>query len=149
MKQKVYDYLKTIPKGKVVTYGQIAEYLCNKNLSRVVGNILHINPEPINQPCYKVVNQKGELSKISKEIHENTLNALINSEKCAETFWNNYKVKEPKYVWGTTKNYNDHENREVGSLSRWLVNKYEQRTMNKIIGSDEDCNGLIEASLEK
>ncbi len=81
---------------------------------------------------------------IAKEIHENTLNALINSEKCAETFWNSYKVKEPEYVWGTTKNYNDHENREVGSLSRWLVNKYEQRTMNKIIGSDEDCNGFYE-----
>lgn len=63
MKQKVYDYLKTIPKGKVVTYGQIAKHLGNKNLCRVVGNILHNNPDPINQPCYKVVNSKGELSK--------------------------------------------------------------------------------------
>jgi len=63
MKQKIYDYLKTIPKGKVVTYGQIAEYLGNKNFCRVVGNILHNNPDPIHQPCYKVVNSKGELSK--------------------------------------------------------------------------------------
>lgn len=36
MKEKVYEFLTTIPKGKVVTYGQIAEYLGNKNLSRVV-----------------------------------------------------------------------------------------------------------------
>lgn len=63
MKQKIYDFLKTIPKGKVVTYGQIAEYLGNKNFCRIVGNILHNNPDPINQPCYKVVNYKGELSK--------------------------------------------------------------------------------------
>lgn len=62
MKQKVYDYLKTIPKGKVVTYGQIAEYLGNKKLARVVGNILHVNPDPIGQPCFKVVNAKGELA---------------------------------------------------------------------------------------
>ncbi|MBQ0035492.1 MAG: MGMT family protein [Firmicutes bacterium] len=62
MKYKVYKYLKTIPSGKVVTYGQIGEYLGNKKLARVVGIILHNNPDPINQPCYKVVNQKGELS---------------------------------------------------------------------------------------
>lgn len=30
MKEKVYSYLTTIPKGKVVTYGQIAAYLGNK-----------------------------------------------------------------------------------------------------------------------
>lgn len=63
MKQKIYEFLTTIPKGKVVTYAQIAEYLGNKNLCRVVGNILHINPDPIKYPCYKVVNSKGELSK--------------------------------------------------------------------------------------
>ncbi len=63
MKDKVYEFLKTIPKGKVVTYSQIAEYLGNKNLCRVVGNILHNNPDPIRYPCYKVVNRKGELSR--------------------------------------------------------------------------------------
>lgn len=62
MKNKVYEFLKFIPKGKVVTYGQIAEYLGNKKLSRVVGNILHVNPDPIKYPCYKVVNSKGQLS---------------------------------------------------------------------------------------
>lgn len=46
-----------------MTYAQIAEYLGNKNLCRVVGNILHNNPDPIGYPCYKVVNSKGELSK--------------------------------------------------------------------------------------
>lgn len=63
MKDKVYEFLITIPKGKVVTYSQIAEYLGNRNLCRVVGNILHNNPEPTKYPCYKVVNNKGELSK--------------------------------------------------------------------------------------
>ena len=59
MRDKVYEFLKIIPQGKVVTYGQIAEYLGNKNLARVVGNILHNNPNEEKYPCYKVVNSKG------------------------------------------------------------------------------------------
>lgn len=63
MKEKAYEFLKTIPKGKVVTYGQIAEYLGNKRLARFVGNILHSNPDGDKYPCYKVVDSKGNLSK--------------------------------------------------------------------------------------
>ncbi len=62
MKQKVYEFLRTIPAGKVVTYGQIAEFLGNKKLSRVVGNILHVNPQPDVYPCFKVVNAQGRLA---------------------------------------------------------------------------------------
>ena len=60
--QKVYDYLLTMPKGKVVTYGQIAEHLGNKGLARAVGNILHKNPDGDKYPCYKVVNSDGKLA---------------------------------------------------------------------------------------
>ena len=63
MKEKVYEFLRTIPKGKVVTYGQIAEYLGNKKFARVVGNILHNNPDEKKYPCYKVIDSKGKLSK--------------------------------------------------------------------------------------
>lgn len=63
MKEEVYEFLRTIPKGKVVTYGQIAEYLGSKKLARVVGNILHNNPDKEKYPCYKVVDSKGNLSK--------------------------------------------------------------------------------------
>ena len=62
MKGKVYDFLKTIPKGKVVTYGQIAAHLGNPKLARVVGNILHQNPDPAHIPCHRVVNAKGEVA---------------------------------------------------------------------------------------
>ena len=63
MQEENLKYLLTVPKGKVVTYGQIAEFLGNKNLSRAVGNALHRNPDGDKYPCYKVVNSKGELSK--------------------------------------------------------------------------------------
>jgi O-6-methylguanine DNA methyltransferase len=62
MKEKIYAYLLLIPKGKVVTYGQIAAYLGDKRLARAVGNALHKNPDPDKYPCYKVVNAKGQLS---------------------------------------------------------------------------------------
>ena len=55
--------MKTIPKGKVVTYAQIADYIGNRKLARVVGNILHNNPNEDEYPCYKVVDSKGNLSK--------------------------------------------------------------------------------------
>ncbi len=63
MKDKILNYLRTIPKGKVTTYGSIAEYLGNKKLARYVGNVLHSNPDGDKYPCYKVVNARGELSK--------------------------------------------------------------------------------------
>jgi O-6-methylguanine DNA methyltransferase len=62
MKESVYELLKTIPRGKVATYGQIAVYLGNKNLARVVGNILHNNPDPSQYPCHRVVNSKGQVA---------------------------------------------------------------------------------------
>jgi len=62
LSQRVYEYLTTIPKGKVVTYKQVAENLGNKGLARGVGNILHKNPDEHRYPCYKVLNSKGELA---------------------------------------------------------------------------------------
>lgn len=62
MQDKVLQYLTTIPKGKVVTYGQIAEAIGHSGAARAVGNALHNNPDGDKYPCYKVVNSKGELS---------------------------------------------------------------------------------------
>ena len=54
--------VKTIPRGKVATYGQVAVAAGNKKMARVVGNVLHKNPEPGEIPCHRVVNCKGKLS---------------------------------------------------------------------------------------
>lgn len=60
--KRIYEAVKTIPKGHVATYKQIAELAGDKNMSRAVGNALHKNPDPDNIPCFRVVNSKGELS---------------------------------------------------------------------------------------
>ena len=63
LNDKVYEFVKGIPQGKVATYGQIALHLGNRNFARVVGNILHGNPAPEHIPCHRVVNAQGQLSR--------------------------------------------------------------------------------------
>ena len=60
--EKVYDIVAQIPKGKVTTYGCIAMRLGNIRLSRLVGNALHANTDPVNVPCHRVVNREGKLA---------------------------------------------------------------------------------------
>ena len=60
---KVYEFVKSIPRGKVATYGQIALHLGNRNFARAVGNILHGNPDSEHIPCHRGVNTQGRLSK--------------------------------------------------------------------------------------
>ena len=62
LKTKIYNAVRSIPKGKVATYKQIAEIAGNSKLARVVGNALHRNPDHSSIPCHRVVSAKGELS---------------------------------------------------------------------------------------
>lgn len=62
MIRRIYDIVKMIPFGCVATYGQIADLAGNRYLARVVGNVLHRNPDPDNIPCFRVVNAKGKLA---------------------------------------------------------------------------------------
>lgn len=58
--QDVYRIVSEIPKGKVMTYGQIGK-IVGVN-PRLVGKILHKNPDPENIPCHRIVNIKGEVA---------------------------------------------------------------------------------------
>ena len=60
--KRIYEAVKKIPRGKVATYGQVAELAGDKKMARAVGNALHKNPDPDTIPCYRVVNAKGELA---------------------------------------------------------------------------------------
>ena len=60
--KRIYEAVMQIPKGRVATYGRIAELAGDKRMARAVGNALHKNPDPDHIPCFRVVNSKGELS---------------------------------------------------------------------------------------
>lgn len=60
--EKVYDAVKRIPRGRVATYGQIAEIVGCPGGSRAVGNALHVNPFAPVVPCHRVVAADGSLA---------------------------------------------------------------------------------------
>mgnify|MGYP003414679608 FL=1 len=60
--EKIYEVVKSIPKGKVATYGQVALLAGNPRWARVVGYALHVNPEPGIIPCHRVVNREGRVA---------------------------------------------------------------------------------------
>jgi len=57
----VYDIVAQIPKGKVLTYGDIAKAASLKT-PRQVGWLLHRNTDPRNIPCHRVIFSDGSLS---------------------------------------------------------------------------------------
>ena len=60
--ERIYDVVRSIPRGKVMTYGQVALLAGNPRWARVVGYALHKNPEPGVIPCHRVVNRNGRLA---------------------------------------------------------------------------------------
>ena len=58
-KKEVYAIVGTIPRGKVVTYGQIAWLAGYPNHSRLVGHILKNTRPELHFPCHRVVNSQG------------------------------------------------------------------------------------------
>lgn len=60
--EKIYAVVARIPYGKVATYGQIARMAGNPHWSQIVGYALHVNPDPENIRCYRVVNRFGRVS---------------------------------------------------------------------------------------
>lgn len=95
--EKIYEQVKKIPYGKVATYGQIAIMAGNPHWSQVVGFALHVNPDPKNIRCYRVVNRFGEVSKAFAFGGENEQISLLNAEgvKVDE----NGRVDLKKYLW--------------------------------------------------
>ena len=60
--EKIYEVVKSIPKGRVATYGQVALLAGNPHWARVVGYALHVNPNPGIISCHRVVNREGRVA---------------------------------------------------------------------------------------
>lgn len=77
---RVYEYVKTVPKGKVVSYGQVALAIGAPRASRQVGWALHANPMPGIVPCHRVVFKNGSLCKGFAFGGESAQRALLQEE---------------------------------------------------------------------
>lgn len=59
-KTKLFDLLELIPSGQISTYKILGEKL---NLNpRVIGKILHANPNPTRYPCHRIVKSDATLA---------------------------------------------------------------------------------------
>ncbi|MBX2960947.1 MAG: MGMT family protein [Cyclobacteriaceae bacterium] len=56
----VYEVVKLVPKGRITSYGAIANYLGTKGSARMVGWAMHGAPKGV--PAHRVVNSKGLLT---------------------------------------------------------------------------------------
>ena len=77
---KVYEVVRSVPEGKVTTYGAIAKYLGSPQSSRMVGwamNAAHSHPDI---PAHRVVNRKGLLTGKHHFWGSNVMNQLLENE---------------------------------------------------------------------
>lgn len=58
--QDVYELVARIPKGRVMTYGQIAALCGSPRSARIVGQVAHWGP--LDLPWQRVVNKRGGLA---------------------------------------------------------------------------------------
>lgn len=59
---EIYDIVREIPQGQVVTYGQLAKLARKPQGSRMVGQALCNVPSEFNLPCHRVVNSQGRVA---------------------------------------------------------------------------------------
>lgn len=90
-KQQVQGVVSHIPKGKVMTYGQIATLCGRPSAARIVGGIAHYG-DP-NLPWQRVVKQDGSLAEgfpggvaghesVLKQDGVETMNGKVDMERC-------------------------------------------------------------------
>jgi methylated-DNA-[protein]-cysteine S-methyltransferase len=64
-KEKVFNVVKKIPKGSVLTYKQVAEKAGSPKAYRAVGNILSNNYDPA-IPCHRIIKSNGKLGEYNR-----------------------------------------------------------------------------------
>jgi len=60
--ETIYRAVRNVPRGRVASYGQIAELAGLEGHARQVGYALHALPDGSGVPWHRVINAKGEIS---------------------------------------------------------------------------------------
>lgn len=94
---QIYEIVRQIPRGKVSTYGIVAQLAGNPRWARVVGYALHSNPEPGVIPCHRVVNRFGGLAPAFAFGGENKQRELLRNEGVSFTAEGNVDLTQ--HLW--------------------------------------------------
>lgn len=95
--KRIYAVVKRIPKGRVATYGQIAELAGLGGHARQVGYALHATPDDLIIPWHRVINARGEVSLRSMPGYEGYQRALLEDE--GVVFDLKGKVSLARFAW--------------------------------------------------
>lgn len=93
-RQEVESIVKSIPKGRVMTYGQIASLAGSPGAARIVGGIAHFGDPDL--AWHRVVNKQGGLASGypgGRSAHKMAL------EKDGVIVSTNYKVNVKDAIW--------------------------------------------------
>ena len=80
---KVWNHLKSIPKGTVKTYKQVAIAINKPKAARAVANACAKNPYAPKIPCHRVIRSDGDLGGYSGRGGIKQKLKLLRSEKVA------------------------------------------------------------------
>ena len=78
--QKVWAYLRKIPRGSVRTYSQVAKDIGKPLATRAVANAIGRNPYAPKIPCHRVIRSDGSLGGYSGKGGVKTKRFLLKKE---------------------------------------------------------------------
>ncbi len=81
--QVVYEIVRAVPPGKVISYGQVARMAGNPRMARQVGWALHASKPSDHIPWHRVVTKEGKVLDAVTEAGENLQRSLLLSEGVA------------------------------------------------------------------
>lgn len=67
--ERAIKAIKSVPAGKVATYGQIALLAGSPRAARQIGWLLNSSSEKHSLPWHRIINSKGQLSSNDPEFH--------------------------------------------------------------------------------
>ena len=94
-RERVYQLVRQIPTGRVMTYGQIARLLREGYTARTVGYVLHGSGDDV--PWQRVINAQGKCSTGRLTIPINLQQEILESE--GVEFSASGKCSLEKYLW--------------------------------------------------
>ena len=95
-RERVYEIVRQVPRGRVMTYGQIAEILGEGYTPRTVGYVMH-GAEGENVPWQRVINSQGACSTGKMTMPVNLQQNMLESEGVA--FNEKGKCDLRTYLW--------------------------------------------------
>jgi methylated-DNA-protein-cysteine methyltransferase-like protein len=94
--EQIIHIIKSIPRGRVLTYGFIAKLAGNPRAARQVSWVLHSSSKKYHLPWHRVISSNGKISLKTSEDRQYQKNLL---EQEGINVLDGFKVDLEKYLW--------------------------------------------------